>query len=174
MRPRLRCSATIMATQSIKKRSPHQSGLCLRPSGFEGRAGDAYQKRPTSRSWGRSASTGKVEDFSPYLAEIKASGQIPWSPAIGGGPGVADQGKESGLKVDYYYCAGVAGPKSYRGGGDVKAGQVAHWHGNVGDEVGCMVALPQALLVEGRFLLARPEECDGDASKGHLDAKCRS
>ena len=55
---------------------------------------------------------GKVKDFSPYVAKIKASGA---DTVVTGNWGadlalLIKAGKESGLKVDYYtYYAGVAG-----------------------------------------------------------------
>ncbi len=80
---------------------------------------------------------GKVKDFSPYVAKIKASG----ADTVVTGNWGADlvlfikAGKESGLKVDYYtYYAGVAGgPTAIGEAGDGHLRQVTHWHSNVGD-----------------------------------------
>jgi branched-chain amino acid transport system substrate-binding protein len=80
---------------------------------------------------------GKVKDFSPYVAKIKASGA---ETVVTGNWGadlalLIKAGKESGLKVDYYtYYAGVAGgPTAIGEAGDGHLRQVTHWHSNVGD-----------------------------------------
>jgi branched-chain amino acid transport system substrate-binding protein len=80
---------------------------------------------------------GKVKDFSPYIAKIKASGA---DTVVTGNWGadlalLVKAGRESGLKVDYYtYYAGVAGgPTAIGEAGDGHLRQVTHWHNNVGD-----------------------------------------
>jgi branched-chain amino acid transport system substrate-binding protein len=80
---------------------------------------------------------GKVKDFAPYIAKIKASG----ADSVVTGNWGADlallikASKESGLKVDYYtYYAGVAGgPSAIGEAGEGHLKQVSHWHSNVGD-----------------------------------------
>src|SRR3977135_4290935 len=75
---------------------------------------------------------GKVKDFSPYVAKIKASGaDTVVTGNWGGDPALLIKaGKESGLKVDYYtYYAGVAGgPTAIGEAGDGHLRQVTHWH----------------------------------------------
>jgi branched-chain amino acid transport system substrate-binding protein len=80
---------------------------------------------------------GKVKDFAPYVAKIKASGA---DTVVTGNWGadlalLVKAGKDAGLKVDYYtYYAGIAGGPTAlgeAGAGHVK--QVSHWHTNVGD-----------------------------------------
>jgi branched-chain amino acid transport system substrate-binding protein len=80
---------------------------------------------------------GKVKDFSPYIAKIKASG----ADAVVTGNWGADlallvrAGRDAGLNVDYYtYYAGVAGgPAAIGEAGDGHVRQVSHWFNNVGD-----------------------------------------
>ena len=80
---------------------------------------------------------GKVKDFAPYIAKIKASG----ADSVVTGNWGADlallikASRESGLKVDYYtYYAGVAGgPSAIGEAGEGHLKQVSHWHSNVGD-----------------------------------------
>ncbi len=80
---------------------------------------------------------GKVKDFSPYIAKIKASGA---DVVVTGNWGndlslLVKAGRESGLKVDYYtYYAGISGgPTAIGEAGDGHVKQVSMWHGNVGD-----------------------------------------
>ena len=79
---------------------------------------------------------GKVKDFSPYVAKIKATGA---DSVITGNWGndlalLVKAGKEAGLKVDYYtYYAGAASVVTAigeAGVGHVK--QVTTWHANIG------------------------------------------
>ncbi len=80
---------------------------------------------------------GKVKDFAPYVAKIKASGA---DTVVTGNWGadlalLIKAGKEAGLNVDYYtYYAGIAGGPTAigeAGAGHVKV--VSHWFSNVGD-----------------------------------------
>ncbi|MEO8626934.1 MAG: branched-chain amino acid ABC transporter substrate-binding protein [Betaproteobacteria bacterium] len=80
---------------------------------------------------------GKVKDFAPYVAKIKASGA---DSVVTGNWGadlalLVKAGKEAGLKVDYYtYYAGIAGaPTAIGEAGDGQVKQVSHWFNNVGD-----------------------------------------
>jgi len=80
---------------------------------------------------------GKVKDFAPYVAKIKASGA---DTVVTGNWGadlslLVKAGKEAGLNVDYYtYYAGVAGsPGAIGEAGDGRVRQVSHWFNNVGD-----------------------------------------
>ena len=80
---------------------------------------------------------GKVKDFAPYIAKIKASGA---DTVVTGNWGadlalLVKAGKEAGLKVDYYtYYAGIAGgPTAIGEAGADHVKQVSHWHSNVGD-----------------------------------------
>ena len=79
---------------------------------------------------------GKVKDFSPYVAKIKAAGA---DSVITGNWGndlalLVKAGKDAGLKVDYYtYYAGAASVVTAigeAGVGHVK--QVTIWHANIG------------------------------------------
>jgi branched-chain amino acid transport system substrate-binding protein len=79
---------------------------------------------------------GKVKDFSPYVAKIKAAGA---DSVITGNWGndlvlLVKAGKDAGLKVDYYtYYAGAASVVTAigeSGVGHVK--QVTIWHANIG------------------------------------------
>jgi branched-chain amino acid transport system substrate-binding protein len=79
---------------------------------------------------------GKVKDFSPYVAKIKATGA---DSVITGNWGndlalLVKAGKDAGLKVDYYtYYAGAASVVTAIGDagvGHVK--QVTTWHANIG------------------------------------------
>ena len=79
---------------------------------------------------------GKVKDFAPYVAKIKASGA---DSVITGNWGndlalLVKAGKEIGLKTDYYtYYTGAAGAVTAfgdAGAGHVK--QVTTWHANIG------------------------------------------
>ena len=80
---------------------------------------------------------GKVKDFAPYVAKIKASG----ADAVLTGNWGADlsllikAGKEAGLNVNYYtYYAGISGgPAAIGEAGDGHVMQVSHWFNNVGD-----------------------------------------
>jgi branched-chain amino acid transport system substrate-binding protein len=80
---------------------------------------------------------GKVKDFAPYVAKIKASG----ADAVLTGNWGADlsllikAGKEAGLNVNYYtYYAGISGsPAAIGEAGDGRVMQVSHWFNNVGD-----------------------------------------
>ena len=74
---------------------------------------------------------GKVKDFSPYIAKIKASGA---DTVVTGNWGadlalLVRAGKDAGLSVDYYtYYAGVAGgPAAIGEAGDGHVRQVSHW-----------------------------------------------
>lgn len=80
---------------------------------------------------------GKVKDFAPYVAKIKASGA---DSVITGNWGadlalLVKAGKDAGLNVEYYtYYSGIAGGPSAigeAGAGHVR--QVSHWFSNVGD-----------------------------------------
>jgi len=80
---------------------------------------------------------GKVKDFAPYIAKIKASGA---DTVVTGNWGadlslLVKAGKEAGLKVDYYtYYAGIAGgPTAMGDAGADHVKQISHWHSNVGD-----------------------------------------
>ena len=80
---------------------------------------------------------GKVKDFAPYVAKIKASGA---DTVLTGNWGadlslLIKAGKEAGLNVNYYtYYAGVAGgPAAIGEAGDGRVMQVSHWFNNVGD-----------------------------------------
>ncbi|HWQ38626.1 MAG TPA: branched-chain amino acid ABC transporter substrate-binding protein [Burkholderiales bacterium] len=80
---------------------------------------------------------GKVKDFSPYVAKIRASGA---DTVVTGNWGadlalLVRAGKEAGLNVEYYtYYAGVAGgPAAIGEAGDGHVRQVSHWFSNVGD-----------------------------------------
>ena len=80
---------------------------------------------------------GKVKDFAPYVAKIKASGA---DTVLTGNWGadlslLVKAGKEAGLKVEYYtYYAGVAGaPGAIGEAGDGHVRQITHWFNNVGD-----------------------------------------
>ena len=80
---------------------------------------------------------GKVKDFAPYVAKIKASGA---DTVVTGNWGadlalLVRAGKEAGLNVDYYtYYAGLAGaPGAIGEAGDGRVRQVTHWFNNVGD-----------------------------------------
>lgn len=81
---------------------------------------------------------GKVKDFAPYVAKIKASGA---DSVITGNWGndlalLVKAGKEAGLKVDYYtYYTGAGGVVTAlgdAGAGHVK--QVTTWHSNIGSK----------------------------------------
>ena len=80
---------------------------------------------------------GKIKDFAPYVAKIKASGA---DTVVTGNWGadlslLVKAGKDAGLKVDYYtYYAGIAGgPTAIGEAGDGHVKQISHWHNNVGD-----------------------------------------
>ena len=80
---------------------------------------------------------GKVKDFAPYIAKIKASGA---DSVVTGNWGadlslLVKAGKDAGLAVDYYtYYAGIAGgPTAIGEAGAEHVKQVSHWHANVGD-----------------------------------------
>jgi branched-chain amino acid transport system substrate-binding protein len=80
---------------------------------------------------------GKVKDFAPYVAKIKASGA---DTVVTGNWGadlalLIKAGKEAGLNVDYYtYYAGLAGGVGAIGeSGEGRVNQVTHWFNNVGD-----------------------------------------
>jgi len=80
---------------------------------------------------------GKIKDFAPYIAKIKAAGA---DTVVTGNWGadlslLVKAGKDAGLKVDYYtYYAGIAGgPTAIGEAGADHVKQVSHWHSNVGD-----------------------------------------
>jgi branched-chain amino acid transport system substrate-binding protein len=80
---------------------------------------------------------GKVKDFAPYIAKIKASGA---DSVVTGNWGadlslLVKAGKDAGLPVDYYtYYAGIAGgPTAIGEAGAEHVKQISHWHANVGD-----------------------------------------
>jgi len=80
---------------------------------------------------------GKVKDFAPYIAKIKASGA---DSVVTGNWGadlslLVKAGKDAGLPVDYYtYYAGIAGgPTAIGDAGAEHVKQISHWHANVGD-----------------------------------------
>ncbi len=80
---------------------------------------------------------GKIKDFAPYIAKIKAAGA---DTVVTGNWGadlslLVKAGKEAGLKVDYYtYYAGIAGgPTAIGEAGANHVKQISHWHSNVGD-----------------------------------------
>ena len=79
---------------------------------------------------------GKVKDFSPYVAKIKATGA---DSVITGNWGndlalLVKAGKDAGLKVDYYtYYAGAASVITAIGEAGVgRVKQVTTWHANIG------------------------------------------
>ncbi len=79
---------------------------------------------------------GKVKDFAPYIAKIKASGA---DSVITGNWGadlalLVKAGRDAGLPVDYYtYYAGVVGgPAAIGEAGTDRVKQVTMWHVNVG------------------------------------------
>lgn len=80
---------------------------------------------------------GKVKDFAPYIAKIKASGA---DSVITGNWGadlalLVKAGKDAGLNVEYYtYYSGIAGGPSAIGEAGVgHVRQISHWFSNVGD-----------------------------------------
>jgi branched-chain amino acid transport system substrate-binding protein len=80
---------------------------------------------------------GKVKDFAPYVAKIRAAGA---DTVVTGNWGsdlalLVKAGKDAGLQVDYYtYYAGIAGgPTAIGEAGDGRVKQISHWHANVGD-----------------------------------------
>jgi branched-chain amino acid transport system substrate-binding protein len=80
---------------------------------------------------------GKVKDFAPYIAKIKASGA---DTVVTGNWGadlalLVKAGKEAGLQVNYYtYYAGIAGgPTAIGEAGADRVKVISHWHSNVGD-----------------------------------------
>jgi branched-chain amino acid transport system substrate-binding protein len=82
---------------------------------------------------------GKVKDFAPYIAKIKATGA---DSVITGNWGndlalLIKAGKEAGLKADFYtYYTGAAGAVTAfgeAGAGHVK--QVTTWHSNIGNKL---------------------------------------
>lgn len=81
---------------------------------------------------------GKIKDFAPYIAKIKASGA---DSVITGNWGadlalLVRAGRDAGLKVDYYsYYAGiVGGPAAIGDAGIDHVKQVTMWHVNAGGE----------------------------------------
>jgi branched-chain amino acid transport system substrate-binding protein len=75
---------------------------------------------------------GKVKDFSPYIAMIKASGA---DSVITGNWGddlslLVKAGKETGLKVQYFtfYGGGLGAPAAIGAAGDGQVKQVTEWH----------------------------------------------
>jgi branched-chain amino acid transport system substrate-binding protein len=81
---------------------------------------------------------GKVKDFAPYIAKIRASGA---DSVITGNWGadlalLVKAAKDSGLDVDFYtYYAGiVGGPTAIGEAGVDRVKQVTQWHPNVGDD----------------------------------------
>jgi len=107
------------------------------------------QKRPDIQIVGDDLHPlGKVKDFSPYVAKIKASGA---DTVVTGNWGadlslLIKASKESGLKVDYYtYYAGTSGnPTAIGEAGDGHLRQVTHYHNNIGD------SKSEALMLEYR------------------------
>lgn len=80
---------------------------------------------------------GKVKDFAPYIAKIKAAGA---DSVVTGNWGadlalLVKAGKDAGLAVDYYtYYAGISGgPTAIGEAGVEHVKQISHWHANVGD-----------------------------------------
>ncbi|MCW5620681.1 MAG: branched-chain amino acid ABC transporter substrate-binding protein [Burkholderiales bacterium] len=80
---------------------------------------------------------GKVKDFAPYIAKIKAAGA---DSVVTGNWGadlslLVKAGKDAGLAVDYYtYYAGIAGgPTAIGDAGAEHVKQISHWHANIGD-----------------------------------------
>ena len=79
---------------------------------------------------------GKIKDFAPYIAKIKASGA---DSVITGNWGndlslLVKAAKESGMKADFYtYYAGIVGSPTAIGQAGEDVRQVSMWHNNVGD-----------------------------------------
>lgn len=82
---------------------------------------------------------GKVKDFSPYIAKIRASGADSIITANWGADLalLIKAANDSGADVDFYtYYAGIAGgPTAIGLAGVDRVKQVGHWHVNVGGEV---------------------------------------
>ncbi len=81
---------------------------------------------------------GKVKDFTPYVAKIKASGA---QAVVTGNWGndlalLVKAGKEAGLEVDYYtFYAGAAGGVTVIGDAGVgRVKQITAWHSNISKE----------------------------------------
>ena len=81
---------------------------------------------------------GKVKDFAPYVAKIKASGA---DTVITGNWGndmslLVKAGKDAGLKVDLYtyYAGGLGAPTAMGEAGVGKVKQITEWHTNVAND----------------------------------------
>jgi len=79
---------------------------------------------------------GKVKDFSPYIAKIKASGA---DAVVTGNWGndmllLVKAGKDAGLSVDYYtyYAGGLGLPETIGDAGINHLKQITAWHANIG------------------------------------------
>jgi branched-chain amino acid transport system substrate-binding protein len=94
------------------------------------------QKRPDIQIAGDDLHPlGKVKDFSPYVAKIKASGA---QAVITGNWGndmllLVKSGKDAGLDVDYYtyYAGGLGLPETIGEAGVGRVKQVTVWHANI-------------------------------------------
>ena len=89
---------------------------------------------------------GKIKDFSPYVAKIKASGA---DSVVTGNWGndlslLVKAGKEAGLDVNYFtYYAGIVGTTGTIGQAGIdKVKQVSMWHNNLEGELNESLTLP--------------------------------
>jgi branched-chain amino acid transport system substrate-binding protein len=97
------------------------------------------QKRPDVQIVGDDLHPlGKVKDFSPYVAKIKASGA---DAVVTGNWGndmllLVKAGKDAGLNVDYYtyYAGGLGLPETIGDAGINRVKQVTAWHANIGGQ----------------------------------------
>jgi branched-chain amino acid transport system substrate-binding protein len=81
---------------------------------------------------------GKIKDFSPYIAKIKASGA---DTVITGNWGndmslLVKASREAGFKPDFYtyYAGGLGSPPSLGDAGIGHLKQVTQWHANIGND----------------------------------------
>jgi branched-chain amino acid transport system substrate-binding protein len=81
---------------------------------------------------------GKIKDFSPYIAKIKATGA---DTVITGNWGndmalLVKASREAGFKPDFYtyYAGGLGSPPSLGDAGIGHLKQVTQWHANIGNE----------------------------------------
>jgi len=81
---------------------------------------------------------GKIKDFSPYIAKIKASGA---DSVITGNWGndmalLVKASREAGFKPDFYtyYAGGLGSPPALGDAGIGHLKQVTQWHANIGNE----------------------------------------
>ena len=113
---------------------------------------------------------GKVQDFSPYVAKIKASGA---DSVITGNWGndlslLVKAAKDAGLNVDWYtyYAGGLSTPAAIGQAGKDRVKQITEWHSNV--EAAALDEELDALQEEvqrGLLLPAHPQP-RGDAREG--------